>query len=91
MEALDVPDSLFDAADSAGAAVLAALLQGHRRMLVRMEYPELNPVNSGGSGFGGGPAADAYAETLAQVILFNSFILFDSFIALFLILNHSNN
>tara|TARA_A100001015_G_scaffold278158_1_gene338068 strand:+ start:495 stop:923 length:429 start_codon:yes stop_codon:yes gene_type:complete len=48
LEALDVPDDLQDAADSAGAAVLAALLQGHRRMLVEIHDPLLDPTTSGG-------------------------------------------
>jgi hypothetical protein len=34
VEALDVPDDLYDAADGSGAALLAALLCGHQRMLV---------------------------------------------------------
>jgi len=41
MEALDVPDDLYDAADSSGAALLAALLCGHRRMRVDIADPSL--------------------------------------------------
>mmetsp|Transcript_87500 Transcript_87500/g.248676 ORF Transcript_87500/g.248676 Transcript_87500/m.248676 type:complete len:640 (-) Transcript_87500:454-2373(-) len=68
LEALDVPDDLQDAADSAGAAVLAALLQGHRRMLVEIHDPLLDPHTSGGSGFGGGNEAATYAENLASAV-----------------------
>ena len=41
MEALDVPDDLYDAADSSAAALLAALLCGHRRMRVDIADPSL--------------------------------------------------
>jgi hypothetical protein len=46
MEALDVPDDLYDAADSSGAALLAALLCGHRRMRVDIADPSFGDPTS---------------------------------------------
>mmetsp|Transcript_60023 Transcript_60023/g.135742 ORF Transcript_60023/g.135742 Transcript_60023/m.135742 type:complete len:339 (-) Transcript_60023:364-1380(-) len=40
-EALDVPHDLYDAADASGAALLAAILLGRRRMVVEINDPLL--------------------------------------------------
>ena len=49
IEALDVPDDLYDAADSSGAALLAGMLCGHRRMLVDISDPSLEEMVQDGA------------------------------------------
>jgi len=78
-EALDVPDDLYDAADSSGSALLAALLCGHRRMLVDVADTSLDwtgasmgartttSVGSGGSGVGPGSRSSSSSDGFGGV------------------------
>ena len=63
--ALDVPGDLYDAADAAGAAVLAAILQGRRRILVTFtdDDPSLAASPSTGSSSSSSSSSSAAGST----------------------------
>lgn len=77
MEALDVPDDLYDAADSSGAALLAALLCGHRRMRVDIADPSLGgqvlpPPNTLTDDTNGVILAESAVESLSEEYISDS-------------------